>query len=186
MNVYNPSRNNVKPTSTRPRRTSRRTWLLHDSCHCTRHRRLGHWLISGSRQQLGGVGGGGADRKDLLKSIQLGAKLRPAVTNDRSAPVVGGTPPKKTSPGLNSGVGRREGRGVVLGGSAAEDQASPAATSQNSHGGPLPGIGGLFANGIPTLKKTQGGVTTGRPNVRGTVRNLQRSVFLVAKKTFTE
>lgn len=37
-------------------------------------------------------GGGGANERDaLLKSIRKGAKLKKAVTNDRSAPVIAGS-----------------------------------------------------------------------------------------------
>lgn len=36
------------------------------------------------------IGGGGGNRNALLDSIQAGTKLKKTVTNDRSAPLVGG------------------------------------------------------------------------------------------------
>ena len=94
---------------------------------------------------------GKSERKDLLKDIQRGRKLKPTQTNDRSAPLLGG---KNAGP---SGQGARP----AAGGSASPAAgASTAGASGNA--GPLPGIGGLFAGGMPTLKKSKGGINTGR------------------------
>ena len=94
--------------------------------------------------------GGGADRGDLLKSIQKGAKLKKTVTNDRSSPILGAI--KNTNSGGGTGPGAR-GVAQNQGGGAGEGGGAP---------GPLPGIGGLFSGGMPTLKKREGGVQTGR------------------------
>ncbi|KAL7633568.1 UNVERIFIED_CONTAM: hypothetical protein RMT77_016101 [Armadillidium vulgare] len=89
-----------------------------------------------------GVGDGGAlNRGALLASIEKGAKLKKTVTNDRSAPIVGGkvnssssssalTPPTSNGPihGTSSGV-------VMVNGGA-------------------PQLGGLFAGGMPKLRPT--------------------------------
>lgn len=76
--------------------------------------------------------------------------LKKTVTNDRSAPIVGNNkrsngsaPAASLSSGPSSNGGFRNG-------------SAPAPT------GRLPGIGGLFADGMPKLKKTSGGVNTGR------------------------
>ncbi|XP_045473607.1 WAS/WASL-interacting protein family member 2-like isoform X2 [Harmonia axyridis] len=73
------------------------------------------------------------DRSALLKSIQRGTKLKKAVTNDKSAPVIGKVTSSNSAPTGNSGGG--------------------------SYGGPpMPngmGLGGLFAGGMPKLKPTK-------------------------------
>jgi len=97
----------------------------------------------------GSKGATKTDRKDLLKDIQLGKRLKPTQTNDRSSPIIGTTKNNNSgsstsSPSQSANVGRVDG-----------------SSSQNV-GGPLPGIGGLFSAGMPTLKKTKGGIQTGR------------------------
>ena len=94
------------------------------------------------------------ERKDLLKDIQRGARLKPTQTNDRSAPAVSTEKASTPAPSI---------------GGKAENN-----SSQNV--GPLPGIGGLFAGGIPTLKKTKGGVSTGR-SYNGTLFNFNSYLF---------
>jgi hypothetical protein len=59
---------------------------------------------------------------------------------------------------------------------------SPTSSGGGSSAGPqslgsaapsrLPGIGGLFADGIPKLKPTSGGVSTGRPALSGKIRTM--------------
>ena len=92
---------------------------------------------------------GGGDRNDLLKSIQKGAKLKKVETNDRSSPILGNN--KNTNTGGGSGSSSR-GVAQNQGGGGQEGGGAP---------GPLPGIGGLFAGGMPKLK-SRGGVQTGR------------------------
>ena len=85
----------------------------------------------------------GPDRGALFKSIQQGARLKKTVTNDRSAPIIGGS---KSS---NTGVGGT----TSIGSGGGSHPPGPAA---------MAGFGNIFANGIPTLKKTSNGVKTGR------------------------
>ena len=116
---------------------------------------------------------GKVERKDLLKDIQRGKNLRPTQTNDRSAPVVGG---KSSNAGTAHPVGAA---GQTTGGVSGNGGAAV---------GPLPGIGGLFAGGMPTLKKTKGGVTTGRTNGKRSFREywsvMLQSVKLYRRKVF--
>lgn len=83
---------------------------------------------------------GGAGRGALLASIQKGAKLKKAETNDRSAPITASKP-------TASGGAARGGGGSVRG-STISSGATPAA-------GPM-GLGALFANGAPKLKPVGG------------------------------
>ncbi|OLY84472.1 Verprolin [Smittium mucronatum] len=87
-----------------------------------------------------------ADRNALLSQIQKGKKLKSAVTNDRSKPVIGNVSsssapaPPRSQQNLNNDVG-----------------------SQNVNLPAAPvGLGNLFAGGMPKLKSRQGGVNTGR------------------------
>ncbi|KAI9594499.1 hypothetical protein BDF19DRAFT_466367 [Syncephalis fuscata] len=94
-----------------------------------------------------------ADRNALLSQIQRGKALKATVTNDRSAAQLTG-----------SVVGES--------GSAKPARAKPpaavASTAQSA-----PGLGGLFAGGMPTLKH-RGGVDTGRGiNGNGHTNNTQ-------------
>lgn len=100
----------------------------------------------------------------FFQDIQSGARLKPTKTNDRSSPVVGGAKP----PSSASGPVSNESSGGNGGGEGRTD----AQSSQFS--GPLPGIGGLFAGGMPTLKKTRGGVNTGRAPGKGNMGHLPK------------
>lgn len=86
--------------------------------------------------------GGPPDRSALLKSIQQGKNLRKAVTNDRSAPQLGG----KTANNNND---------------VNSNNRSNNGSSQNQPAPRLPGIGGLFSEGFPKLKPTGGSSNKG-------------------------
>ncbi|RIA84940.1 hypothetical protein C1645_831558 [Glomus cerebriforme] len=87
-------------------------------------------------------------RNALLEDIQKGKKLKKSVTNDRSAPVIDG---KKASVSSSSG------------GRARSSSASGGSNNVGINATTAPGIGGLFAGGIPKLK-SRGGIDTGREN----------------------
>ncbi|ORX54121.1 hypothetical protein DM01DRAFT_323885, partial [Hesseltinella vesiculosa] len=90
----------------------------------------------------------------LLSQIQQGKRLKKAVTNDRSAPQVGGGGAKPSGP-PGGGMARPP---PMMQHAAA---APPPTSSSNAPSGPQ--LGGLFAGGMPTLRKTRGShVDTGR------------------------
>ena len=89
--------------------------------------------FGGAQPKLGGAPAGN-DRAALLKSIQAGKALKKTVTNDRSAPVVGGKSASRGPPSAGGSPGSSAGSSPVKQGGSA-----PASR--------LPGIGGLFADG---------------------------------------
>lgn len=105
----------------------------------------------------------------LLSDISKGRTLRKAVTNDRSAPVVGkvsggsgpmpigGAPPV---PGMAKPPGGF-GAPPVPGGNRARSDSNQGNDSAVSGMEQPPQLGGIFAGGMPKLKKRGGGVDTG-------------------------
>ena len=96
------------------------------------------------------IEGAGADRGAVLQSIQQGKTLKKTVTNDRSAPLVGGLKTHNNTqgpPNLNGGQKNpADGR---------ERSNNSQTETNNSNENPkLPAIGSLFADGMPQLKKT--------------------------------
>ncbi|KAG0317593.1 hypothetical protein BGZ97_005156 [Linnemannia gamsii] len=89
------------------------------------------------------------DRNALLSQIQSGTRLKKAVTNDRSAPVVAAT--------KSNGGGTALGRPPQIGG--ASNGGGSAASAATPSGAPQ--LGGLFAGGMPKLKSRSGGLDTG-------------------------
>lgn len=112
-----------------------------------------------------GKGGKASDRGALLCQIHKGTKLKKAVTNDKSAPVLA---PQKSTPAMGGGGGAGAGRfntvasGGVYGsvpafGKGSVDDSTAAAPA-------VGGLGGLFAGGVPRLpsqKRNQ--LSTGAP-----------------------
>lgn len=112
------------------------------------------------------------DRGALLTDITKGARLKKAVTNDRSAPQIGKSggssngpsigappipglpkPPAGLAPPVPGGQGVRRGR-------SNSDTSSGGGDSSTVPSAPQ--LGGIFAGvGMPRLKKTGGGVDTG-------------------------
>ncbi|CZT01569.1 related to proline-rich protein verprolin [Rhynchosporium agropyri] len=100
----------------------------------------------------------------LLSDISKGKQLKKAVTNDRSAPIVG-----KVSGG-SGGSGPVAGAPPVPGmlkppGGASRARSNSDQSGRESSGATgmeqPPQLGGLFAGGMPKLKKRGGGVETG-------------------------
>ncbi|OAV91611.1 hypothetical protein PTTG_09398 [Puccinia triticina 1-1 BBBD Race 1] len=103
----------------------------------------------------------------LAAQIQAGRRLKKAQTNDRSAPIVAGSPAGAGAGGARPGGGlasapRPPGMKSTTGApkppqhAKTDSQSSAAAGMTN---GP-PQLGGLFAGGMPTLRKTSGPAST--------------------------
>ncbi|KAH9247675.1 hypothetical protein BASA83_010964 [Batrachochytrium salamandrivorans] len=85
----------------------------------------------------------------LLKSIEKGTRLKKTVTNDRSSPLVDAPKPGSGHVGSSSAGGYAAPRPP-----GASDSRLPHGSSQPDIGGGGAQLGGLFAGGIPKLKKT--------------------------------
>ena len=106
----------------------------------------------------------------VLSDIASGGfKLKKAVTNDRSAPIV----EKKTSGPASSGLARPPmiaappipGPAAAAASAAASRLRSNSASTLDASTGPAmataPQLGGLFAGGMPKLRKAKGAIETG-------------------------
>ncbi|TAQ88543.1 hypothetical protein B7494_g3146 [Chlorociboria aeruginascens] len=104
------------------------------------------------------------NRDGLLKDITKGKQLKKAVTNDRSAPIVGkpsgssGPSPIGGAPPVPGGLAPP----VTSPGSRARSNSDQSGRDSGVSGVEQPPqLAGLFAGGIPKLKKRGGGVDTG-------------------------
>lgn len=102
----------------------------------------------------------------LLSDIGKGKQLRKAVTNDRSAPIVGKSagdssgPPPGGAPAI-PGMGRPSGLAPPVPGNRMRSNSDQGRDTGSSGVEAPPQLGGLFAGGMPKLKKRGGGVDTG-------------------------
>ncbi|MCJ1484547.1 hypothetical protein MMC06_004718 [Schaereria dolodes] len=112
------------------------------------------------------------DRGALLTDITKGARLKKAVTNDRSAPVVGNEKSPSTGPPVGGapaipGLGRPPPLSAppvpgLVGLNRARSSSDVGGSNGDAGGIPVaPQLGGIFAGGMPKLKKRGGGVDTG-------------------------
>ncbi|KAJ4164276.1 hypothetical protein LMH87_005954 [Akanthomyces muscarius] len=101
-------------------------------------------------------------RGALLADISKGKSLKKAVTNDRSAPAVAGGGTSSSGPPAG-GAPPVPGLAPPVPGNRARSN-SDQGTGGTSAGleSAAPQLGGLFAGGMPKLKKRGGGVDTGR------------------------
>lgn len=108
------------------------------------------------------AGGGAPNRNALLSSIQQGKALKKTVTNDRSSPLVGGT---KTSNNTQGSSNLNGGPKFPPGGSKPSINRSENGNGETPR---LPGIGGLFAGGMPQLKPSGSrGINSGKTSETG-------------------
>ncbi|EQB55662.1 hypothetical protein CGLO_04408 [Colletotrichum gloeosporioides Cg-14] len=116
--------------------------------------------------------GGGANRGALLSDISKGKALKKTVTNDRSAPVVGkvsggggGGPPIGGAPPVPGFGGAPKPPGglapPVPGNRARSNSDQSGSAPAPAAAEPAPQLAGLFAGGMPKLRKTRGAVDTG-------------------------
>ncbi|KAG6153547.1 hypothetical protein E4U11_006962 [Claviceps purpurea] len=101
------------------------------------------------------------NRNALLSDISKGRPLKKAVTNDRSAPIVGKTassagPPVGGAPPVPGGLAPPLAVNRTRSNSDQGSSQAPAPPVDSA-----PQLGGLFAGGMPKLKKRGGGVNTG-------------------------
>ena len=123
------------------------------------------------------LGGAGADRGALLSSIQQGKALKKTVTNDRSAPLVGGG--VKTANNTQGSSNQNGGPKFPPGGGAPRLGMNRTESNDINETPRLPGIGGLFAGGMPQLKPAGSrGINTGR--VRGNFVHKLNHIFNIA------
>ncbi|KAI9857443.1 MAG: hypothetical protein M1824_004851 [Vezdaea acicularis] len=110
------------------------------------------------------------DRGALLTDITKGARLKKAVTDDRSAPIVGregggsSGPPLASAPPIPRLANPPGLAPPVPGGANRGRSNSDTGGGGTDAGGGISGapqLGGLFAGGIPGLRKTRGGIDTG-------------------------
>ncbi|KAL2059630.1 hypothetical protein ABVK25_000923 [Lepraria finkii] len=158
---------------------------LHHHPSSSAYARLWRFWTSPPPPPLGGAPGASSlpskppptiakDRGALLTDIAKGTRLKKAVTNDRSAPLVerpSGSSPGPPVGGAPSipGLGKSPtGLAPPVPGAAASNRARSNSDQGSGGGGDIggpataPQLGGIFAGvGIPKLRKTGGGIDTG-------------------------
>jgi hypothetical protein len=99
----------------------------------------------------------------LLSDITKGKQLKKAVTNDRSAPIVGKTSGGSGLPPLGGAPAVPGGLAPAVPGNRARSNSDQSGRDSGGAAGmeQPPQLAGLFAGGMPKLKKRGGGVDTG-------------------------